>query len=142
MSRKKEFPLARLPTSLPSSPRRSVSEMSIQRVKVNRWKLGPIFWTTKFSLKRPGFQLHHPSPLNTASLNRIVGEGPRERLNRHLEFFYIWNLTYDIGSSFRSGDSGKSRQEIRGCPKRKFYDKEIEYIEINTFDEDIYCISY
>ena len=33
------------------------------------------------------------------------------------------------------------------CPKREFYDKEIQYIETDTFDEvacvrDIYCISY
>ena len=30
----------------------------------------------------------------------------------------------------------------KGCPKSKFYDKEIQYIEINRFDEAIYCISY
>lgn len=34
----------------------------------------------------------------------------------------------------------------RGCPKRKFNDKKIQYIEINPFDKAIYsiyyCISY
>jgi hypothetical protein len=30
----------------------------------------------------------------------------------------------------------------RGCPKSKFFDKEIQYIEVNIFDEAIYCISY